>query len=264
MGRPEITASNYKAVYRYFEQNREKPRLSRTARNLSGLVIAPEVILEPGVNKIQEQLDLGKRAIIAANHPGRQDAFVLPAALWRTSIPGIMQPGFLGKDHLFRGSFGWLFEDAGGLPVFRRQSYPEIPDEEFNIISNMLLRLAADRIRGGTAMVIMPEGRVSLPENRVNLDPDAIKSGIARVALDVGDSDSFILPIGIHHRGIAPRESRIPPRHPIVAIGEPITTYMGTVDDVRLQVHAGIQDMMNVAYAAANPRPGRDMVSFEM
>ena len=237
--RPEITAENYSAVYDYYEQSRLKPRLSGLIYRGCNVLYSPDTYIDDETREqIQAQLALGKGALLAMNHPSHYDPFVGAAGVYQTGIPELTDSMAFAKDSLLRGATRPLFEYTGCVPVFRHKSYPDLSRGDFNLATARLLDLAANRLRGGQTVTILPEGTNSRPEALTQLELQDIKSGIARVALAAGDEHSFIIPVGMAYHT---KSGKTKPRHAIVAFGEPITEYNSSNRGIRQQVLDSMQ-----------------------
>jgi 1-acyl-sn-glycerol-3-phosphate acyltransferase len=246
---PEITASNYEEVYEYFRTSRASKRFSDVTFSLSDKIYRPDVNHQPGaIETIRQQLELGKGAMLAINHPSQHDPFVMAGAIheMEKELPEFTDFMGFGKDSLFRGLTRPIFEKTGCVPVFRPQSYQDIDPRTFAQLTTALLQLAADRLQNGQHVSILPEGTRSAPEHLQKLDYADIKTGIARIAMLASDSHSFIVPVGIHYRNANPR-SFIVPEGTAVVFGEPITEYAPTTSGIRRQVWGGMQYALNQA-----------------
>lgn len=246
--RPEITATNYQNVYAYYETPRLHAGFNRAVFALSNALYSPDLLLpEDTEERIIHQLLLGKGALIAANHPSQHDPFVAAAAMRQTRIPELQQFMGLAKDSLFRGITLPLFEKTGCIPVFRSKSYPDVDRATLLHSTERMLGVAVHRLRQGDAVALMPEGTRSPQDGLREITYERVRSGIARVAQYATDTRSFILPVGIFYRTSHPRDTIVPPRHAVVAIGEPITEYGQTTHAIRHQVQTGIQAALTTA-----------------
>ena len=246
--RPEITPSNYQEVYDYYETPRLKPLFNAAYFRLSHALYAPDVLLADETReRIEEQLALGKGAIIASNHPSAQDPFVAAAAMQETGIPQLREFTAYAKDSLFHGITLPFFEYTGAIPVFRPTTHDHIDSRTMMQITEQLFRVTASRLRQGKNVAIMPEGKRSSTDELRYLKFQSIRGGIARVARYATDASSFIIPLGIHYRSEDPRSLVMPARHTAVAFGNPITHYPGAVYDLRREVHATMQKALNAA-----------------
>ncbi|MDH3306866.1 MAG: lysophospholipid acyltransferase family protein [Acidimicrobiia bacterium] len=98
--------------------------------------------------------------IVVAPHTSNWDFPILLAASWVLEI----KAGFIGKDSLFRGPFGWMFRALGGIPIDRSAS----TDMVRSVIS------AFER-SGPLALALTPEG--------TRRRASAWKSGFYHIAL---------------------------------------------------------------------------------
>ncbi len=248
--RPPITPDHYREVYNYYENLPPNETANRRIFRLSRAVYRPDVVVSDETrDNIATQLALGKGALIAGNHPSQHDPLVCAASMYEADIDGLNMFTSYAKDSLFRGPTRPVFESTGCLPVFRRKSYPDVDNHTFLAATERLFDVSVNRLREGRAVAILPEGTRSDADHLREIDPYKLKSGIARVALYAGDENSFILPFGLAYRIDNPRSAKIPPRHAVFAVGDPITTYGRTNQDVRIQVAEGIQSALDQSWA---------------
>lgn len=246
---PDITASNYDEVYEYYRTSRASKRFSDITFSISEKLYVPDVYHRYGtIATIRQQLELGKGAMLAINHPSQHDPFVMAGAIHEMSeeIPEFTDFMGFGKDSLFRGPTRILFEKTGCVPVFRHKSYPDIEPRAFAQLTNALFDLSVNRLQSGHHVSLMPEGTRSDPDNLERLDYAAVKTGIARIAHLATDAHSFIVPVGIHYRTDTPRSFFVP-QHTNVVFGDPITEYDSSVGAIRRQVFDGMQNALDQA-----------------
>lgn len=246
---PKITASNYKQVYDYYRTPRMHPRFNEAVLSVSHALYKPEVHFQPhAIESLKQQLALGKGALLAMNHPSAHDPFVMAGAFQEIheTVPGFRDFMGFGKDSLFRGPTRPLFEKTGCVPVFRRDSYPDLDPRTFADLTHELFMMSADRLRHGNHVSLMPEGTRSGRENIEHIDYSAIKTGLARIALLAGSDHSFIVPVGIRYRNETPG-SLFVPKGTAVVIGEPIIDYAPTANGVRRQLVEGMQSALTDA-----------------
>ena len=246
---PDITASNYEEVYDYYRTSRASKRFSDITFSLSEKIYAPDVHHQFGtIATIRQQLELGKGAVLAINHPSPHDPFIMAGAIheMNNEIPDFTDFMGFGKDSLFRGPTRLLFEKTGCVPVFRHKSYPDMEPRTFTQLTNALFDLSVERLKEGYHVSLMPEGTCSAPDQLEHLDYAAVKTGIARIAHLATDIHSFIVPVGIHYRTDNPR-SLFVPRHTNVVFGDPIAEYGPTITAIRRQVFNGMQNALDQA-----------------
>ncbi len=131
--------------------------------------------------------DAGDRSILlAANHIGVFDAFVLTAACHRAGVA----PRFLIAGGIMDAPVvGWALRNSGHLRVDRRKS---TAIEAF--------RTAVATLRDGrVAVLVYPEGRIS---HDPGLWPERGKSGVARLALAAGAPVVPISQWGAHESAV--------------------------------------------------------------
>lgn len=149
-----------------------------------------------------ENADPGGNYILVSNHQSSFDIFVLLGCL-------PLQFRWLAKAELFRIPFlGWSMSRIGYIPIER-----DSPKKAYR----SLLK-AAERLRGGTSVMIFPEGTRS-PDGR--LQP--FKKGVFLLALK---SQASILPIAVRGTGrvMAKGAWRICPAQVEIIIELPIPT----------------------------------------
>jgi len=143
------------------------PALWRLALRLSPLVLAPVCRLS-----VSGDVPDGSRdgpLILAANHIGAFDPFVLAAACARRGLA----PRILATGGLFRAPvLGAVMRAAGHLRVDRRR--PTVADA---------LPAARRAVDGGAVVLAYPEGRITLDPG---MWPERGKSGLARLAIATG------------------------------------------------------------------------------
>jgi 1-acyl-sn-glycerol-3-phosphate acyltransferase len=122
-------------------------------------------------------LDLrGRSILLAANHIGVFDAFVLTAACYRAGVA----PRFLIAGGIMDAPVvGWAMRTSGHLRVDRRKS------TAIEAFDRTVTQLRA----GAAAVLVYPEGRIS---HDPGLWPERGKSGVARLALA---ADAPVVPI---------------------------------------------------------------------
>jgi 1-acyl-sn-glycerol-3-phosphate acyltransferase len=118
----------------------------------------------------------GRPVLLAANHIGVFDAFVLTAACHRIGVaPKFMMAGGL----LDAPVLGWAMRNSGHLRVDRGSA---------NVVDAFGRAVSALR-SGNSAVLVYPEGRIS---REPGLWPERGKTGVARLALA---ADVAVLPI---------------------------------------------------------------------
>jgi 1-acyl-sn-glycerol-3-phosphate acyltransferase len=143
------------------------PRLWRGALAISGLLVAPLCRLRV-TGDVPAELRSGP-LILAANHIGSFDPFVLSAACAKRGLaPRIMATG-----GLFRAPvIGRLMRAAGHIRVDRRQA---------NVTE--ALGVAEAALAEGSVVLAYPEGRITLDPA---MWPERGKTGLARLAIVSG------------------------------------------------------------------------------
>lgn len=244
--RPELTPENHEAVYDYYREPQIRQWLNMLWRRTGNLLYSPDIVLSDETREdIETQFSLGKAALIASNHPSYHDAFSLPAAFLKTQISGLRETGALGKESLFRGPLSVVSEATGSIPVFREKSWPDTSRSTRIDAGNKLIETVTTRLRNGHSMVIMPEGTTSTEESLTQLSANRIQGGVARIAIAATDSESFVLPIGIHYTH--DRHQKRPPRHPVIAFGNPITEYSQNRSAMKARIVEGMQAALDLA-----------------
>ena len=149
------------------------------AQGIAGIIRVLNFVVGPLTKRDwrnQDKLPLTGGVIIAANHISNAD----PLALGQFLAYSGRWPRFLAKDSLFRGRLlGRLLRSAGQIPVQR--SSPNSRDA---------LREAREAIDAGRAVVIYPEGTITLDPA---LWPMRAKTGVVRLALE---TRCPIIPVG--------------------------------------------------------------------
>jgi 1-acyl-sn-glycerol-3-phosphate acyltransferase len=149
-----------------------------------------------------EPLDSGQSYLFAANHQSAFDIFALLGALNH-------QFRWLAKESLFRVPFmGWAMTRVGYIPINR-----ENPKSAYKS-----LLLAAEKIKGGTSVLIFPEG-TRQPPNHLG----EFKKGGFILAAKAGRP---LVPISISGSGqVMPQKSyRLHPGTIDLVVGKPIST----------------------------------------
>lgn len=245
--RPDITPSNYKAVYDYYDTSRLNKRFNKALFRCARALYAPNVVAsEETIETITTSLALGKGALLAVNHPSGHDPFVTAGAFDELAIDGFQEFTGFAKDELFRGASRPIFELTGCVPVFRQKNYEGIDLRQHAKITERLFQLASNRLRSGQNVSLMPEGTNSSPDELTVLPIGKIKSGIVKIAQYASDNHSFIVPVGVHYKSPDPKHAKLP-RHASVAFGEPITHYETNPIALKRQIHAGMQDALTAA-----------------
>ena len=148
------------------------------SETISGIIRVLNLVVSPLTRRDwrhQEKLPQTGGVIIAANHISNVD----PLALGQFVAYSGRWPRFLAKDTLFRGRLvGRLLTAAGQIPV-ERSSRP-----------SDALRAAREAIDAGRAVVIYPEGTITLDPG---LWPMRAKTGVVRLALE---TSCPIIPVG--------------------------------------------------------------------
>lgn len=67
------------------------------------------------------------------------------------------------------------------------------------------------------------------------------------MAIAATDEASFVLPVGIHYT--RDRRQKLPPRHPVIAFGDPITEYSQNRSTMKSQIVEGMQAALDLANA---------------
>lgn len=247
MNRPKVTAENYAEVYDYYRESRQKPWVNSAVLHLGKMVYSPDIYIDETTREtIAAQVALGKGALFAVNHPTHHDPFIAAASVGQLGVPELRNTMAFAMDSLFKGVTRPLLEYTGSVPVFRTKSHPNASPQTILSATQELMNVAAARLANGQAGILFPQGGIVHAETITNLALRDIKTGIARIALLASDEHSFIVPVGIAHHTHTDRYL-LPPRHSVVAIGEPITQYEPTINGVRQQVLDGMQAQLTCA-----------------
>lgn len=152
----------------------------------------------------RENIPKGQAFVYASNHRSYADPVLV-------TLAGRGRFSFMAKSELFRNkAFGWLIRALGAFPVERGSGDTAAIDQ------------AIDNVRGGTNLLIFPEGTRS-KDGRVGRG----KTGVALIA---SKAKADVIPVGISFEGKLHFRSRI-----IVRVGKPIPA--GT-----LAVEEGLSD----------------------
>lgn len=244
--RPELVPENYEAIYEYYKTPHTREWINTAWHALGERLYRPDVVMSDITEReIRAQLQMGKGALVASNHPSGHDVLVLPGALRASGIEGLQETGALAKDSLFHGLVGIVSEATGSIPVFRQKSHPDATRSDLAQAGLGAVKTAAHRLRNHQSVVVMPEGTNSTEEALTQLTAKDIQAGIARIAVEATDRHSFILPVGISYT--SNRHRKLPPRHPVVVLGRPITIYEHAAPAVKGQVLRGMQIALNRA-----------------
>ncbi len=129
-------------------------------------------------------------AIIASNHLGFSDPFILGCTFWYRRM------FFLAAEVVMKpGLISWLLKGVGCIKIDR------------NICDMDAIRKSADRLKDGHLLTVFPQGGIDR-----NDDVTAIKSGIVLLAMQ---SKTPVVPVFIH------KKTRFFDRNTVI-IGEPI------------------------------------------
>jgi 1-acyl-sn-glycerol-3-phosphate acyltransferase len=118
--------------------------------------------------------------LLAANHIGVFDSFVLTAACSRAGVaPRFMITGGIMDAPVA----GWAMRKSGHLRVDRGKSPAGAGATGFNAVTEAFHRAVAALRAGPVAVLVYPEGRIS---HDIGLWPERGKTGTARLALAAG------------------------------------------------------------------------------
>jgi 1-acyl-sn-glycerol-3-phosphate acyltransferase len=187
----------------------------------------------------RENLEARLPCIYLVNHQSSVDIWVLIAAL-------PLSARFVAKQELFRiPVFGWVLSAAGFVPINRANRAEAIRS----------LDVAAERVRGGTSLVLFPEGSRS---RHGRLDP--FKKGAFHLALQARVP---VVPITIRNsfHVMPPGSLRVRPGPVYVTVDPPIDVTPFLPDD-----HAGllrvVRDVIERRFHEPMPDEGEPAVGF--
>src|SRR5262249_45032494 len=165
-----------------------------------------------------ERVERGRPYVLCVNHQSHMDIPIVLAAL-------PFQFRFAAKKQLFRYPFlGWHLRRSGHVPIDRENPHAAVKS----------LRDAAETVRGGTSVVIFPEGGtrrdgVIKPFNGGGFML-ATKSGVEVVPITIRGSRAVLVPKTYHIRG-GPVE---------VIVGHPVSSQGVSANELAARVHEEI------------------------
>ncbi|EYT61923.1 hypothetical protein H483_0112135 [Dietzia sp. UCD-THP] len=251
--RPEVTLSNFEAVYDYYGPGRRRDGFTHPLLAFVGALYSPEVRIGAGtVDELHRLHDAGVGIVVAANHPSKHDPFVLASAVYDRRVRFLSSGTGLTKDPLFRGPLRPVFEYTGTVPVFRAKNYVGTDRAVHDAAAARLIGLCVDRLATGGVVLTFVEGTNSSADDLRTLRLDSVKKGVGQMTRGAREAGGpvAILPVGIVYRG---REhSTLPPRRPVVSAG-PLALWEGpgsapSIDEVRRVVRDGIDDALTDAW----------------
>jgi 1-acyl-sn-glycerol-3-phosphate acyltransferase len=159
-------------------------------------------------------------AVIAANHLSHVDPIYTSLAVHRAG----RVPRFLAKDSLWRVPLlGHILRSTGQIPVFRAGD------------AAASLRAGVASLRGGSSLIIYPEGTISRDPDHWPMHP---RTGVARLALESGVPVVPVVHWGTQDvlDGYAGRYRPLPRTTVTVRVGAPVdlSAYRGRAVDAAL------------------------------
>lgn len=163
----------------------------------------------------QDNIPATGGAILAGNHIGEAETFILPAMVERPMV-------FPAKKELFTGRtlgtkiVAWFLKAVGMVPLDRSGGKTALEG----------LRPVLDVLHTGGIVGIFPEGTRS-PDGRLYKG----KTGVARIALATGVP---VIPVGFENTQVVKGRFGIPwVSHPVIKVGKPLdfSAYSGRGDD---------------------------------
>jgi glycerol-3-phosphate O-acyltransferase/dihydroxyacetone phosphate acyltransferase len=191
--------------------------------------------------------------LVTPNHPNMGvDALVI----FHT---GGRQTRWLGKAPLFEQAFvGSVLRKLGGLPVYRKQDYPDrmhLNEETFDAAINQLM--------SGEAILIHPEGK---SHSAPSMTP--LRTGAARIALQAEERSGWSLDLKVQPVGLTYERKPFFRGRAVAAYGEPIavTSYRDRYSkDDREAARALTQDIRQGLFAVTlqmETTEDRELVDF--
>lgn len=252
-GRPEVTVSNFEAVYDYYGPGRRRDGVTHPLLRFVGGLYSPDLRITPEtVAEVHRLHDAGVGIIVAANHPSVHDPLVLASAMFDKRVRFLASGTGLTKDPLFRGPLRPVFEYTGTVPVFRAKNYVGTAAETHNSAAARLIEVCVDRLASGGVVLTFVEGTNSSADDLRTLRLESVKKGVGLMVAGAREAGRgvAVLPVGIVYHG---RENaRLPPRHAALAVGPPIVwegaAPTPTIAEVQRAVRDGIVDSLADAW----------------
>lgn len=256
-GRPEVTVTNYEAVYDYYGPGRRRDGFTHPLLRFVRALYAPELRISPEtVAEVRRLHAAGVGLIVAANHPSVHDPLVLASAVFDERVRFLAGGTGLTKDPLFRGPLRPVFEYTGTVPVFRAKNYVGTAAGIHAAAAARLIGVCVDRLRSGGVVLTFVEGTNSSADDLRTLRLESVKKGVGLMVSGahgvVGGAGCgvAVLPLGIAYHG---REhARLPPRRAAVAAGRPLVwdgaAPPPTVSEVQHAVRDGIGAALSDAW----------------
>lgn len=180
--------------------------------------------------------------ILAGNHIGTADAFVVPALIGRSVTFPAKAEMFTGKGGLFNRLIAWFLKAVGQVPLDRSGGRASADG------LGPILQVLGD----GCVAGIFPEGTRS-PDGRLYKG----KTGVARLALASG---APVIPVGSRNSQFTGKRLGIPwADHPVITYGKPLdfSAFAWGVNDravlrwVTDEIMAAIQQLTGQVYVDA-------------
>jgi hypothetical protein len=199
MERPEITLDNYEEVYEYYPQIELAKKTAKLLYGAIDGIFSPRVLY---ADQAQDDIDTINEnnipQIFAFNHVIGADGFISPASLHQIAPEAVGNIRILGADFNFREWYGPLFDNMGGIPLYRRQDYsgPENA-EKLRLAKKAMLVCIRKCLVAGQKVAIAPEGEPNYI-NRAKLRE--LRSGVGDIAYETAqftESPVAITPFAI-------------------------------------------------------------------
>ncbi|MDV8001987.1 lysophospholipid acyltransferase family protein [Rhodococcus sp. IEGM 1408] len=252
-GRPEVTVSNYEAVYDYYGPGRRRDGFTHPLLRFVGALYAPDLRIAPEtVAEVHRLHDAGVGLIVAANHPSAHDPLVLASAVFDGRVRFLSGGTGLAKDPLFRSRLRPLFEYTGTVPVFRAKNYVGTGAEIHEAAAARLIEVCVNRLVSGGVVLTFVEGTNSSADDLRTLRLESVKKGVGLMVAGAREAggEVAVLPVGIAYHG---REhATLPPRHAALAVAPPLVwggnAPAPAVSEVQHAVRDGIDDALTAAW----------------
>lgn len=152
-----------------------------------------------------ENIPASGPVILAGNHIGAADTFVMPALIKRKVVFPAKAEMFSGKGGFINKVIAWFLKAVGQVPL----------DRSGGRASADGLGPILEVLKGGAVAGIFPEGTRS-PDGRLYKG----KTGVARLALASG---APVIPVGVRDSQFTGKKLGIPwADHPVITFGKPL------------------------------------------
>lgn len=242
MRRPEMTVDNHRKVYPYYAGRKPSALFSKFIFGTLDTILQPRVIYVDGAQSdIARANTADMPHIYVLNHLSHLDTYAPVAAINQILRDDLGNVRLLGADFHFSSIYGPLVDKMGGIPVYRRKEYADVPD--LAQVHQSMFICAMRLLSQGHKIVLAPEGDSNYGDQTKLMTLGAGVGKIAQMTALREKSSVAITPFGASTGGTnKPFNANVCVGRTVFATGDM------TVAEIVQQTHENLESAVAVAH----------------